>query len=67
MSFSNKVIPTKVPGKPHIVLIEGFWRVSQSPFNVYGFKENTKAWVIANTYAALKNQELIRERFHKGT
>lgn len=28
MAFDNKTMPTKVPSKPHIAFIDGWWRVS---------------------------------------
>lgn len=38
MAFDNKTMPTKVSGKPHIAMIDGWWRVSSIRWKrqVYG-------------------------------
>lgn len=61
MSFSNKVIVPRNPFKPHIVKMEGLWRVSK-----YNHKKLWRLgigglWIKAHAFARKLNDEILAE------
>jgi len=55
--FSNQCITPKVPGKPHIVFIDGYWRVSPCP------RRGTGPWYPAHAWVRNMNQYLDYRRW----
>lgn len=48
--FNNSVIEEPVPGKPHIILIDGWWRVSSVKYKSY------KPYVLAHKFIGRLNK-----------
>ncbi len=66
MAFDNKTMPTKVPSKPHIALIQGWWRVSSIKLKGKRFHKPptgchwalTERWSKAHAFARKLNNNL---------
>jgi len=54
MSFTNASMRQPVKGKPHIVLINGWWRVSQQPRGGVLIRQ---LWQQAHLYTSCRNRD----------
>lgn len=66
MAFSNQIITAPVRNKPHIVKIDGWWRVSPKPRCVRDQDTNekvTERWYKAHNYILGKNFSMTQMRF----
>lgn len=58
VAFDNKVIIPRNPNKPHIVKVDGYWRVSPKPYTLYGRAFGFR-WDVAHGLANKLNRELM--------
>lgn len=60
MSFSNQTLAGRIKGKPHIALVDGYWRVSPAPTRLRHQVPRwiTRRWDIAHSYVHAKNQAI---------
>lgn len=61
--FSNQTMRQPVPGKPHIALIGGFWRVS--PEAKRDRYKHPGRWSEAHYFTTRLNEPLLDKRFRR--
>lgn len=57
-SFTNASIKPLRVNKPHIVFIDGYWRVSKLPHMVYMRPTLLNRWIRAHDYVGAENNKL---------
>lgn len=62
--FSNEAIKAANPSKPHIVKIDGLWRVSPLP-RCWRVAPHSSYWLKAHNFACKLNQPLLDKMFSK--
>lgn len=62
MSFSNQVIVPRDPFKPHIVKLQGLWRVSPYKHKELYYMELVSVWTKAHEYARKQNELISAEQ-----